>query len=157
MKREPIMSNQQVQTPKFVWIILFLLGCIDLIRGFMHTVLLEYSALNIAGLDLTTSTAADQLRLLGAFGISNWVTGVTFILIALKAKQIALYVMGLIPLAYGLSTIAMRFNTANYTSSSAQWGGLSMMLPYLMICTLTFLTGVIVVKKNHKKTSNPEN
>ena len=30
--------------PKFAWIIMVLLGCLDLVRGFIHTVLLEYAA-----------------------------------------------------------------------------------------------------------------
>ena len=54
----------------------------DLLRGFMHTIVLNYSAKNIAVLDLSTSTASDQLRLLGAFGISNLETGVVLILLA---------------------------------------------------------------------------
>lgn len=139
------MNNIKTQVPKFVWVVLFVLGCIDLVRGFMHTVLLEYSALNIAGLDLTTSTAAEQLRLLGAFGISNWVTGALFILIALKAKNISIHVIGIIPLAYGLSSIAMKINTSDYTQTTANWGGMSMMVPYLAICVITFVAGILVV------------
>ncbi len=144
------MNDMKTQVPKFVWTALFGLGCIDLVRGFMHTVLLEYSALNIAGLDLTTSTAAEQLRLLGAFGISNWVTGAAFILIALKAKNISLHIMGIIPLAYGLSAIAMRFNTAGYVQTTANWGGMNMMVPYLIVCVITFIAGIIVMI-NRKK------
>ena len=43
------MDKIKKQVPKFVWIVLIILGCVDLIRGFMHTVVLEYAALNIAG------------------------------------------------------------------------------------------------------------
>jgi hypothetical protein len=144
------MNDIKTKVPKFVWVVLFILGCIDLIRGFMHTVLLEYSALNIAGLDLTTSTAAEQLRLLGAFGISNWVTGAIFILIALKAKNISIYVMGIIPFAYGLSSIAMKFNTSGYAQTTANWGGMSMMIPYLAVCVITFVAGIIMIIRSKK-------
>ncbi len=114
------MDKEKTQVPKFVWIVLILLGGIDLVRGFMHTVALEYAALNIAGLDLTTSTATEQLRLLGTFGISNWITGVAFILIGLKAKHIVLHIMGLIPVAYVFSMMAMRMNMAGYAKTERQ-------------------------------------
>ncbi len=145
------MDKEKTYVPRFVWIVLILLGCIDLVRGFMHTVALEYAALNIAGLDLTTSTATEQLRLLGAFGISNWITGFAFILIGLKAKHISLYIMGLIPVAYGLSMIAIKMNMAGYAKTSANWGGMNMMIPYLVVCGITFLAGVIVIIVRNKK------
>ena len=144
------MDKKIKHVPKFVWIVLIVLGCIDLIRGFMHTVALEYAALNIAGLDLTTSTATEQLRLLGTFGISNWITGVTFILIGLKAKHLSIYIMGLIPAAYGLSIIAMRINMTGYGETSANWGGISLMIPYLMVAAITFIAGISVMAAGNK-------
>ena len=147
------MDKEKIQVPKFVWIVLIVLGCIDLVRGFMHTVVLEYAALNIAGLDLTTSTATEQLRLLGTFGISNWITGVAFILIGLKAKHISIHIIGLIPVAYGLSMIAMRMNMTGYAETTANWGGMSMMVPYLIVCGITFVAGVTVIISRNKKAS----
>lgn len=47
--------------PSFVVVITILLGCYDLLRGVMHTIFLHYSALHIAGLDLSTAAASDQL------------------------------------------------------------------------------------------------
>ena len=38
------------KTNKTFWMTLLLLGCVDLLRGFMHTVMLEYAAANIAGI-----------------------------------------------------------------------------------------------------------
>ena len=144
------MDKEKTQVPKFVWIVLILLGGIDLVRGFMHTVVLEYAALNIAGLDLTTSTATEQLRLLGTFGISNWITGVTFILIGLKAKHISIHIMGLIPVAYGLSMIAIKMNLAGYAGTQADWGGMNMLVPYLIVAGITFVAGVIVMTVKNK-------
>lgn len=141
MKGKKIIKIRK-EVPKFVSIVLIILGCVDLVRGFIHTVLLEYAAINIAGLDLTTA-ASDQLRLLGTFGISNWITGVAFIIIGLKAKQISLYIIGLIPIAYGLSTIAIKINTADYAASQANWGGSVPMLIYMGICIITFIIAVI--------------
>ncbi len=145
------MEKEKNHVPKFVWVVLIVLGVIDLVRGFMHTVALEYAALNIAGLDLTTSTAADQLRLLGTFGISNWITGVTFILIGLKAKQISLHIMGLIPVAYVLSMIAIRVNSSGYTETTADWDGIYMMIPYLLVSGITFIAGLLVMRAEGRK------
>lgn len=145
------MLNEKKQVPKFVWIVLIVLGCIDLIRGFMHTFLLEYAAINIAGLDLTTSTATEQLRLLGTFGISNWITGVTFILIGIKARHISIHIMGLIPVAYGLSMLAVKMNLVNYTATQAEWGGMNMIVPYLIVAGITFIAGIIVMIIKSKK------
>ena len=39
--------------PKFVSTVAIALGCLDLVRGFMHTIMLEYAAANIAGLEST--------------------------------------------------------------------------------------------------------
>ena len=86
--------------PVFVSVVTIILGSYDLLRGFMHTIVLNYSAKNIAVLDLSTSTASDQLRLLGAFGISNLETGVVLILIGFYARPIALAMLGVIPLVY---------------------------------------------------------
>jgi hypothetical protein len=143
------MDKTKIQIPKFVWIVLIVLGCIDLMRGFMHTVLLEYAALNIAGLDLTVA-ASDQLRLLGTFGISNWITGITYILIGLKAKNISLHILGLIPVVYGLSMIAMKINMAGYADTQADWGGIALMIPYMGVCIVSFIIGIIVMFKKSK-------
>lgn len=148
------MNKITPQVPKFVSIVLITLGFIDLIRGFMHTVLLEFAALNIAGLDLTTSTATEQLRLLGTFGISNWITGALFILIGFKAKALALYVMGIIPVAYGLSMIAIAINNASYQETTADWGGLFLMIPYLLVCAITFILGFMQMRRSSLVSSN---
>ena len=60
------------------------MGCLDLLRGFMHTVLLDFAAANIAGLDLSTSLAGDLLQMMGAFGISNYLTGIILILLGVR-------------------------------------------------------------------------
>lgn len=53
----------------------------------MHTVLVEFAAVNIAGLDLSV-VRVDQLILLMNYGYSNFITGFVFILIALKARDL---------------------------------------------------------------------
>lgn len=46
------LSITYLKCPKFAWLIMIGLGCVDLIRGFIHTVLLEYAAINIFVIDL---------------------------------------------------------------------------------------------------------
>ena len=124
--------------PKFAWIIMTALGCLDLIRGFLHTVLLEYAAENIMGLDLSVARD-DQLLLLGTFGISNYLTGIMLILIALKARNIVQYVFLAIPVSY----FSGAYLISRVASSTARLGGLPMMMVYITICIGTFVAIVI--------------
>lgn len=81
------MSVNDSECPNFAWIVLMFFGFFNLVRGFLHTVLVEFAATNIAGLDLSV-VRADQLVLLMTYGYSNFVTGIIFLLIALKARNL---------------------------------------------------------------------
>ena len=129
----------------FVSVISVLIGCYDLVRGFMHTILLDYSATHIAVLDLTTSTARDQLKLLGAFGVSNLETGVAMILVGLFARKIALAMLGAIPLVYAIGYFTIRYNSEDTAPSTSHWGGVPMLKVYLCVCLVTFVAGVVVM------------
>jgi len=133
--------------PKFVSVVSIALGCVDLLRGFMHTILLEYAAGNIAGLDLSTSQAGDLFQLMGSFGISNYITGAMLIIMGWKARQLALAMLGIIPAAYLLGTISIKINTASYASTQTVWGGIPMMMVYFAVCIITFLTGLWTSRK----------
>jgi len=136
--------------PKFISIMAVFLGVIDLLRGFMHTVVLPYSATHIACLDLSGPTAPDLLRLLGLFGISNYITGATLILTGLYARPIALVLLGLIPAFYGLGLLSIHAAMNPYPPSTAQWGGRPFMMINLSLYVLTFLAGIFVLR--HRKT-----
>jgi hypothetical protein len=136
--------------PKFISIMAVFLGGIDLLRGFMHTVVLPYSATHIACLDLTGPAAPDLLRLLGLFGISNYITGATLILTGLYARPIALVLLGLIPAFYGLGLLTIHAAMNPYPPSTAQWGGRPFMTINLSLYVLTFLAGIFVLR--HRKT-----
>ena len=136
--------------PKFISIMAVFLGAIDLLRGFMHTVILPYSATHIACLDLSGSTAPDLLRLLGLFGISNYITGATLILTGLYARPIALVLLGLIPAFYGIGLLTIHAAMNPYPPSTAQWGGRPFMMINLSLYVLTFLAGIFVLR--HRKT-----
>jgi len=136
--------------PKFISTMAVFLGVIDLLRGFMHTVVLPYSATHIACLDLSGPTAPDLLRLLGLFGISNYITGATLILTGLYARPIALVLLGLIPAFYGLGLLTIHAAMNPYPPSTAQWGGRPFMMINLSLYVLTFLAGIFVLR--HRKT-----
>jgi uncharacterized membrane protein YphA (DoxX/SURF4 family) len=127
------------------------LGGIDLLRGFMHTVVLPYSATHIACLDLSGPTASDLLRLLGLFGISNYITGATLILTGLYARPIALVLLGLIPAFYGLGLLTIHAAMNPYPPSTAQWGGRPFMMINLSLYVLTFLAGIFVLRQRKTK------
>ena len=133
--------------PKFVSIVAITLGILDLVRGFMHTLLLEYAAGNIAGLDLSSSVAVDLLQLMGGFGISNYITGVMLILLGWKARPLELTMLGVIPAAYLIGTAGIKFNTTAYAATEGAWGGLPMMMVYMIVCIVTFLAGTIMAKR----------
>ncbi len=129
--------------PRFVSIVAIGLGSLDIIRGFIHTVLLEFAATNIAGLDLTTSQGGDLLQLMATFGISNYLTGTMLILMGWKARPLALLMLGIIPLAYLIGVVTLRIHSAGIAPSQAAWGGLPMMMGYLFISIITFIAGTI--------------
>jgi hypothetical protein len=149
--------KEKTYIPKFVSIVVIILGCLDVVRGFIHTILLEYAATNIAGLDLSTSLAGDLLQLMGVFGISNYLTGVMLILIGWKARQLALAMLGVIPAAYAIGTIGIKLNSAGYAVSQADWGGMLMMLVYMGICIVTFIAGVWVTQSQKKEALESNN
>ena len=134
--------NNKTNLPKVISIIAIALGSLDLIRGFMHTILIRFAATNIAGLDLSTSQAGDLLVLMGSFGISNYISGLALILMGWKSRELAWIMMGVIPVAYLVGGLAIRFYSADIANSQSAWGGKPMMMAYLAICVLTFLYGL---------------
>jgi len=127
--------------------LLLILGFVDLLRGFLHTFEVNWAANTFAKLDLSVASS-DQLTLLGAFGMSNILTGLLYILISRKAKHLSPYVVGIIPLSYGLGYIGLKFSGI---SPSAALYGRYFMLAYLAICVITFC--VFMYQKRSLKTS----
>jgi hypothetical protein len=121
--------------------VLFFIGVLDVIRGFLHTFLLNWSAANIAKFDMAT-TPMDQIFLLGAFGISNYLTGFVYLLISRKARELSPYVLILVPLAYLLGLIGI---WSGHVHAHAAFKGRYFMLVYFGICVLTF--GIFLVQK----------
>lgn len=132
------------RTNKIVWMTLLVLGGVDLIRGFMHTVMLEYAAANVAGV-----TNGDAIFLLRAFGLSNYLTGALFILIALQAKHLAPYVLTLIPVSYIFGLLV-----SPPVAQTAQFNGKYMMMVYFAVCLVVGVWGV--VEQRRRRGAAPE-
>jgi hypothetical protein len=113
--------------------VLFMLGLVDLLRGVLHTFFVNWAVRTFARLDLSVARQ-DQLTLLGAFGISNLLTGVIFILISIKAARLSEYVLLTIPCAYAIGVIGMR--VSGVKAQSAFYGRYFMMA-YLGVCLVT--------------------
>ena len=139
--------------PSFVPVVVLLLGFYDLIRGFMHTFMVSYSAANVAGLDLTIPQAADLLKLMGAFGISNFVSGCMLILIAWQSRFLSLVMLGLLPVIYFIGCWGMQLNLQHFPATHAVWGGAKYLVIYLTLCCVTFVCGLGVTLYNKKLNS----
>lgn len=113
--------------------LLFILGILDLVRGFMHTFLLRWSGVHIAGFDPVT-TPSDQFFMLGAFGISNFLTGFLYLLISRRARALSPYVLAIIPATYLLGMIGIGVANVN---PQAVFGGKYFMMVYLAACVVT--------------------
>ena len=97
---------------------------------------------------------AGRLRLLGAFGISNFETGIMLILMGVFARGLAMIMLAAIPTVALIGTLAIRFNSAGYLPSQAHWGGLQPMMVYLGICLLTFIAGAMVMYRQAGKSAS---
>ena len=114
--------------------VLLFIGGLDLLRGFMHTFLLSWSAANIAKLDVTAGPG-DQVFLLGVFGISNILTGFIYLLISRKARELSPYILIMIPLTYLLGLIGIWSGNIH---GQAAFEGQYFMLAYFAVCLITF-------------------
>ena len=137
--------------PMYVAVVSVVLGCVDLIRGFMHTIRVEHAARDIAGLDLSSPVAIDLLTLMVAFGISNFLTGVMLILTGLWARRLALVMLAVVPTAYFIGFIGLQLNSATYAPTQADYPGKQMLAVYMVVCVATFVaattqTGIVALR-----------
>jgi len=140
------MDINEIKCPKFAWIIMIGLGCIDLIRGFIHTFMLEFAAINIFVIDLSGGVD-NQMLLLGVFGISNYITGIMFILIGLKARNLVPIILPVIPAVYFLGTVLI----SRVSTPTANLGGGPYMMVYFAVCIVTFIAILVVKIKNRRE------
>ncbi|MHA1518698.1 MAG: hypothetical protein ACTSRK_00815 [Promethearchaeota archaeon] len=128
-------TTNKKTVPKFAWIALMILGFLDLIRGILHTLLINKAIATFAHYDLSDPVAGDIMYQMNAFGVSNLITGFILILIALKIRDMVDITLISIPIAYVIGTIAIRTNGSEVQSDLL---GKYMMIVYIGICMITF-------------------
>lgn len=131
-----IYMNDIYKVPSYV---LLCIGGFDLLRGFMHTFLLNWSAAHFAKFDMGT-VPEDQLFLLGVFGISNFLTGTLFILISQKARHLSPYVLIAIPLIYLLGLAGI---WSSGIHAQAQFNGKYFLFLYFFVCIAAFIHFIV--------------
>jgi hypothetical protein len=120
-------------------IILFLAGVMDIIRGYAHTFNVRFSAENRAGIE----PLADSLYLMGAFGISNILTGLLYFLVIWKAKKLIPFVLLIIPISYLLGGLGIAYQNVQ---PEAPFVGQHIMAVYLTICLIA--SSLYFISKN---------
>ncbi len=137
------MKNEKLAL-KLCAIILLLAGVMDIIRGFTHTFRVRYAAEYLAGIE----TNSDNLVLMSAFGISNLLTGLLFFLILWEARNLAPYVLFIIPVSYSIGSIGMGYSNVTLES---EFKGQYIMTVYLSICLIAAVFYFVVVAINKNK------
>lgn len=132
---------------KIAVITLFVVAGVDIIRGYMHTFNVWYASEHIAQMTQT----ADTMHLMITFGISNYLTGFIYILIGLKAKDIAPYVLILIPTSYLIGTISMVTTGVSDMASETSWNGIYMLLIYWSVIILISSNYFVAAYKEKKE------
>jgi hypothetical protein len=115
----------------------------DIRRGFAHTFNVRYAAEHLAGIE----PISDSLVLMGAFGISNFLTGFIYFLVLWKAKHLAPYILLVIPISYFIGGMGMNYQHVQMESAFI---GRYIMAVYLSICLATGLLYLLSKKFTEK-------
>lgn len=133
---------------KIAVITLGVIACVDIIRGLMHTFFIMYASENIAQMTQTP----DTLNLMNTFGIANLLSGVTYVLILKKAKDLSPYMLIIIPLTYFVGIISLNVTGVAAMQTSA-WNGQYMLYVYWTVCTVVGVNYFISAARHKKQTT----
>nr|WP_147661466.1 hypothetical protein [Candidatus Prometheoarchaeum syntrophicum] len=137
--------------PKFTWITLLIIGIIDIVRGLMHTFFMEQAIATFAHLDYSATNISDQLFQMNTLGISNIISGILFIIVALKAKKYADIALLYLVISHIIGFISIPINNIENTSDFL---GKYIMLAYIGLCLLAFIVSKLYMI-THKKNDDP--
>ena len=144
------MTKSKEKALNIAVITLFVVAGVDIARGYMHTFNVWWASENIAQMTQT----ADTMHLMITFGASNFLTGFIYVLIGLKAKEIAPYVLILIPVSYLLGIISGHTTGVSAMSSETAWNGMYMLYIYWTVITLVSVNYFVSGYKEKK--DNPQ-
>ncbi len=131
------------QLPRFVSLVAVSLGCFDVVRGLVHTVLVGNVGVEIAGLDLAGATGLDQLTLMVAFGYSNFITGAALIYLGMTSRPGALVMLAIIPLALIVAGASIGYWGSGLVGQGS-FPGADNMRVYALVCVLTVVSAIVV-------------
>jgi len=134
---------------KIAVIALGVIAGVDIIRGLMHTFFIMYASENIAQMTQTP----DTLNLMNTFGIANLLSGVTYILIIKKAKDLSPYILIIIPLIYLVGIISANVTGVAAMQTSA-WNGIKMLMVYWSVCIVVGVNYFISAARYKRKTAD---
>ncbi|MEL7120400.1 MAG: hypothetical protein AAFO07_13200, partial [Bacteroidota bacterium] len=86
----------------------------------------------------------DSLLLMGAFGISNFLSGFIYFLVIWKARDLVPYLLLLIPFSYLVGGMGIKYQNIQ---PEAPFVGQYMMSIYLIICLITGIAYFLSKKK----------
>ena len=121
-------------------VVLCLASVMDIIRGIAHTFRVRFAATELAGIE----PISDSLVLMCAFGMSNFLTGFIYFLIAWKSKDLAPYILVLISTAYFIGSLGMKFQDVELES---KFTGQHILPVYFLICVITAILYFVSKKR----------
>lgn len=122
--------------PRLVSFVAVALGCFDLIRGVVHTVLAGSVAVDVSGINIGGPSGGDQIMLMAAFGHANFITGAALIYQGVFNRAGAVFLMCIIPLALAIAGLSVNYWAADLTFQGTFPGRFNMMV-YGTVCIIT--------------------
>ena len=138
--------------PRFVSFVAVALGCFDLIRGFVHTVLAGSTGVELSGIYVSGPTGRDQLVFMIAFGYSNFVTGAALIYLGLTNRLGALIMMAVIPVSLFVGGLSLEHWGADLQGFGVFPGTRNMQI-YFVVCVVTLVAAGVMRWREGRRSS----
>lgn len=129
--------------PRFVAIVAIALGCFDILRGVVHTLLAGSVAVEVSGIDVTGPTGRDQIVLMTAIGHANFITAAALIQAGLTSRAAAMVLLTVIPVALMVAGVSLHHWSEGLEGVGTFPGRRNMGI-YMMICTITVASALLV-------------
>ncbi len=131
------------QYPRFVSFVAVGLGCFDILRGIVHTVLAGSLAVDLSGIDVSGPSGRDQIVLMTAFGHANFITAAALIQAGLTSRAASLVLLAVIPLALLIAGVSLNYWGADLQGVGVFPGKANMRM-YALICIATVTTALVI-------------
>ncbi|MEO1079698.1 MAG: hypothetical protein AAFY29_09090 [Pseudomonadota bacterium] len=135
--------RQEASYPRFVSFVAVGLGCFDIVRGVVHTVLAGSLAVDVSGIDVSGPSGRDLIVLMTAFGHANFITAAALIQAGLTSRMASLILLSVIPLALLIAGVSLHYWGADLQGVGV-FPGMNNMRMYMLICTATVATALLL-------------